>query len=549
VRREGLESDVAALALTAMLMALAAAPAAIPQALATPATPPPASLEEPPPLAEDDPLLRGSFEDVAPAGASRRRPGVPLPGATLPGAPWPPASPPPFPRPMPPLPRPFEPAVPLPALAPYKGSYVARQALRAPRLRPTGALPVTVAAPPGPAARPRRKHEENPYEPLGLRLGSTQFFPYLDTAFGHDDNPNRLPADYQPKPSVFFLGGGGVTAKSDWSRHSLEGELRGGYSTYFSNPDANRPEASGRLAGRFDISRDTALETRGGLSLSTMRPGAPGVAPLGGGAVAVATMTNRPAMLDIGTQIGPTQRLSRFEVSARGTYDRVWWQDAYFSDGTVSNLARSSYNDFGGLLRLAYEASPAFRPFIEATGDRRVHDEPTDLNGFYRDSTGYTLRGGAAVEVTALVKGEIAGGYGQRDYADPRLPKLRGPVIDATLIYTPSALTTVTLRGSTSMNETTVSYASGMLTQSIVATLSHDLLRNLNVILTADYFTNTYQGSNVRERGGGAGVQLEYKITRSVSLRGGFMRQTLDSTYSSADYTANVYTIGLRFQL
>jgi hypothetical protein len=107
----------------------------------------------------------------------------------------------------------------------------------------------------------------------------------------------------------------------------------------------------------------------------------------------------------------------------------------------------------------------------------------------------------------------------------------------------------VTLRGSTSMNETTVSYASGMLTQSIVATLSHDLLRNLNVILTADYFTNTYQGSNVRERGGGAGVQLEYKITRSVSLRGGFMRQTLDSTYSSADYTANVYTIGLRFQL
>ncbi len=31
------------------------------------------------------------------------------------------------------------------------------------------------------------------------------------------------------------------------------------------------------------------------------------------------------------------------------------------------------------------------------------------------------------------------------------LAELRGPVIDAALIYTPSALTTLTLRGSTTM--------------------------------------------------------------------------------------------------
>jgi hypothetical protein len=178
-----------------------------------------------------------------------------------------------------------------------------------------------------------------------------------------------------------------------------------------------------------------------------------------------------------------------------------------------------------------------------------VHDYPTDMNGFYRDSTGYILRGGAAVEISGLLEGEVSGGYGQRDYVDPRLPPLRGPVVDVALIYTPSPLTTVTLRGATSMNETTVPYASGALTQAVAATLSHDLLRNLNVTLTGNYFYNNYQGSFVLQRRGGAGVQLEYKLTRSVSLRGSFMRQILDSTYPKADYTANVYTAGLRFQL
>jgi hypothetical protein len=45
------------------------------------------------------------------------------------------------------------------------------------------------------------------------------------------------------------------------------------------------------------------------------------------------------------------------------------------------------------------------------------------------------------------------------------------------------------------------------------------------------------------------GVKLDYKITRTISLRGSFMHELLDSTFANADYTANVYLVGLRFQL
>jgi hypothetical protein len=189
------------------------------------------------------------------------------------------------------------------------------------------------------------------------------------------------------------------------------------------------------------------------------------------------------------------------------------------------------------------------KPFVEGTFDWRVHDSPTDQNGFYRDSSGYIARGGATFNVTELVKGEVSAGYGQRDYDDIRLAPLRGPVVDAALIYTPSALTTVTLRGSTTMNETTLANASGALTRSVTATLSHDLMRNLNVTVTGGYFENEYQGTATRENGGSVGVKLEYKVTRSIVLRGSYTREMLQSTFVNSGYAANVFLVGLRFQL
>jgi hypothetical protein len=402
-----------------------------------------------------------------------------------------------------------------------------------------------VAVEPTAKTKPKPKVELNPFDPLGVPLGSTLIFPYVQVDGGYDDNPNRLAPEYRPRGSTYFRGEGGLKVKSDWSRHSLEGELRGGYNEYFSYPAANRPDAQGQMIARYDVTRDTALDLRGRMQLDTQRPGAPAISP-GQSSVYV---INRPIILGAGAQAGVTQKFGRLEVSLRGTYDRVWYQDAQYSNGTSLNLAATSYNDYGALLRTSYEVTPDLKPFVEATFDRRVHDSPVDYNGFYRDSVGFVARGGATFNITELVKGEVSGGYGQRDYDDPRLLPLRGPVIDAALIYTPSALTTLTLRGSTTMNETTLANASGALTRSITATLSHDLLRNLNVTFSGNYFSNDYQGANVRERGGGASVKLEYKITRSVSLRASYAHELLDSSYPNADYTANVFLVGLRFQL
>ena len=58
---------------------------------------------------------------------------------------------------------------------------------------------------------------------------------------------------------------------------------------------------------------------------------------------------------------------------------------------------------------------------------------------------GLTAKAGSTFEISRLLTGEIAVGYTERDYEDPRLPALSGLIANASLIWTASALTTVKL--------------------------------------------------------------------------------------------------------
>jgi len=534
------------------LAALAAAPAGAqtrPRASVEKRQPPLPPLSRPaPPLRQlgleippdPAPLMRRTQPEVDPRVSGAANYGAPIKKQKLP-------------KPYPPrrigLPKPFSPQTPLPPLEPYKTSAIARQALK---LRPTTQPPlpappppVTVAVEPTIKVKPKPRVEEKPYDAIGVGVGSMRLFPYVEATGGYDDNPNRLAPQFNPKASKLFRAEGGFALKSQWTRHSLSAELRGGYSEYFDYQLASRPDAKGALTGRYDVTGDTSLDLNGALSLDTIRPGAPALYS----GVQTVTVVNRPIVFGVSAAPGVTHRFNRLEVSLRGTFERVFYENTHYSNGDELDLSRTSYDGYGGGGRVSYEVTPDLKPFIDGGYTWRVHDKPTDFNGFYRDSNGFNLRGGAAFNVTDLVKGEVSGGYAERHYADWRLPPLRGPVIDAALIYTPSALTTITLRGSTSLNETTLANASGVLTRNVSLQLSHDLLRNLNVSLLGSYFFNNYQGADVIERGGSVGVKLDYRVTRSISLRGSYMHEVLNTTFPNADYTANVYLVGLRFQL
>ncbi len=463
------------------------------------------------------------------------------------------------PRPKTKLPKPYPPhrvhagaphpsKNPLPPLEAYKTSAAARRALR---LHPQPDAPApepgpTVAVTPTIKAKPRPVVELNPYDPVGIGVGSLRLTPFVETSTGYDSNPDRLSSSNIPAPigSKLLRADAGFKLRSDWERDSFQADLRLGYVDYLDYEQASRPDGAGSFVGRYDVTRDTAIDVLGHFSLDTQRPGAPAISS---GSPNV-TVTNRPIIFAAGIAAGVTEKLNRLELSLRGAFDRTIYENAYYSDGSTLNLASTDFNDYGIIGRAAYEISPYLKPFVEGTYDTRVHDSPVDPYGYYRDSEGVALRAGAEVKISDLLHGQAAGGYAERDYQDVRLPQLRAPTIDAALIYTPTPLTTLTLRAATTLDETTLPAASGEISRTITAELAHDLLRNLKVTALGTYFNNQYPGVSLVENGYTAGVKLEYKITRSIALHASYSHERLGSNEAGDDYTANVFLVGLRFQ-
>ena len=194
-----------------------------------------------------------------------------------------------------------------------------------------------------------------------------------------------------------------------------------------------------------------------------------------------------------------------------------------------------------------YELTRGLIPFVEGIVDTRVYDQTIDNAGFRRSSDGVAVRAGSTFEITRTVTGEASAGIQHRKYDDPRLRELRGPILDASVIWAATPLTTVRLRAATGVDETTIPNASGILTKRATLEVQHDLFRNLSLIGAVGATESDYRGVFLEEEGVFGSVKLDYRLTRSVAVRASFTHERLNSTALNADYTANTYLVGLRF--
>jgi hypothetical protein len=380
--------------------------------------------------------------------------------------------------------------------------------------------------------------EPDPYAQVGYRVGNVALFPAIEQSIGYDSNPNRISG--AKKGSAVLRTDGELRIQSDWSRHELSGILRGAYSDYPSVKSADRPEGSGRLNLRLDAARDTRIDLETRYLIDTQRPGSPELnAP---------TVKNRPLVSSVGASAGVTQRFNRVILGLRGNVDRVAYDDARLTDGTVLDQSDRDRTQYDARLRAGYELKPGWVPFVEGIADTRVFDRRVDDAGLRRSSDGRGVRAGSSFEITPVLAGVAAAGYMTRDYEDVRLSELRGPIADGALIWAPTPLTTVRLRGTAEMGDTSIAESNGVLFRRATVEVQHDLRRNLSLIGAVTVAEADYRGIDLHEEGFEGSVKLDYRLTRSVALRASFTHERLKSTDSGSDYTANVYLVGLRFQ-
>ena len=362
--------------------------------------------------------------------------------------------------------------------------------------------------------RPRRavKDEEDAYAPLGLRLGGITLKPSITNSIGHDNNPQRVSGPNR-NGSGFTRHDGEIEVQSDWNVHELKGRLRGGYVEFFRDKDASRPDAEGNLDLRLDATRDTRILLESRLRLDTQRPGSPDLN---------APVTGRPLVYQYGASAGVTHDINRLQLTLRGSVDRSDYEDASLTSGAKLSQKDRNQTQYGLRLRAAYELTPGIKPFVQGEVDTRRFDEKIDSSGYERSSLGLTGRVGTTVEVSRQLTGEVSVGYQDRNYEDDRLKNLRGLIGDIVVAWSPTPLTTVTLRGASELGDTTIAGSSGTTARRATLEIAHALRRNLIVTGFATFNRTEYDGQGLREDFSTVGARVEYKLTRTFSVRASF---------------------------
>jgi hypothetical protein len=401
----------------------------------------------------------------------------------------------------------------------------------------------------GQPARKPLPVDTDPFAAVGDYAGSFLIKSAVELRGGYDTNPGRITT---PVGAPFWVVAPELLVVSDWERHALVADLRGSFTGYGNSlpplidggissapTDVNRPDFTGHIDGRADVTEDTSITEQVRLRVATDNPGSPNVQ---------AGLAAYPVYATFGSTIGLDQRFNRLELSGGATFDRTVYQDSTLTDGTIASNADRAFNQYGGIGRVSYDLLPGVKPFVEAEADSRFHDQLIDNSGFARNSTGGYAKGGTSFLFSQLLTGEIAVGFAERNYADPRLGQLSGLLTSSSLTWTATPLTTAKFYSTTSIDETIVPGVSGVLTHTYTFEADHDLRRWLTAVGKFTYGTYDYQGDGRFDRTYSIEGDLIYKMTRNLWLKGTLRRDILNSNVALASSASTVVMLGVRVQ-
>jgi hypothetical protein len=382
--------------------------------------------------------------------------------------------------------------------------------------------------------RPLPIAEGDPYAPLGLRAGSFILLPSLDLAGGYSTNP--LHAATGPGSAAYFIGMPELQAISDWDRHSLTADIVGSYTEYDGNlvPSLNAPYFSSKIDGRIDVTRDTQIVVENRYLLNTDNPGSPNLQ---------AQLARLPINTDLGATLGVVQEFNRLSFSLLGTFDTAQYDDSLLTNGQQVSNADRNFDQTAGIVRVAYDLDPGFKPFVQVQEDERTHEFDSQHN-----STGTSVQVGGDVDLFGSLTGEMAGGWLVRSYDDPTMANISGFIANGELTWQPTALTTAKLGAASEVYETTVEGASGQFTRDLNLEIDHAFLPWVIGALKGGYGTDDYVGSPLRDTRYFVSAGVTYKMSRELQLRSEVREDWQVATESSFTYEATSVLFGVHLQ-
>jgi hypothetical protein len=376
------------------------------------------------------------------------------------------------------------------------------------------------------------------YDPLGITAGSFVIFPQVDVDEAYNSNvfvtTNSAKGDFITSllPSV--------AVNSNWNSDALNFTASGNINRYAKQVSENNSNASASVNGRLDVERDIYFTGILGYQLLHEDRTSPD------------TVVNQknPIEYQLATaKAGFVREPGRLGLRVDGEADWLSYNNGVTSTGTTIPETDRNHAVYIGTPRVQYEIAPGYHAFIKTPFNDRVYQNTRDHTGFDRNSKGYEVDAGTALDLGHVLTGEIYVGYLDQGYDDSRLKTVSGANFGGNLLWNVTAVTSLRLSAIRTVEETTLSPASSYLQTVVSPSVEHELMSNVLLTSGFNYMVQDFQGVTRTDDTYAATAGLRYLINRNASVGLDGTYQWRRSNAALTDYDQDIVLAKLRLQL
>jgi len=381
------------------------------------------------------------------------------------------------------------------------------------------------------------------YDAPGVRSGSFLFKPSV-TGEGKFDS-NIYASDGNEVDDFIAIIKPSLKIDSDWNNNSFSLFADAAIAKYADNGSEDYEDINVGANGRIDITRGTNITTD--LTYSDGHEDRGSADNIG----SAAAPTNF-SLLKAAVGFKRDEGLVSFALN--GDYSKQDFDNAaLIGGGTLRNDDRDR-EIVNGSARLGYHVNDEYEAFVKFTGTKVTYTNKPDAGDARRDSDGYDIVGGTAFKLTGTAEGEVFVGYVKRDYDSANFGDISDFKFGASLLWTPTGLTSARIAVNRDVIETTLSSAnsagvvvsaSGILSTLYSLDLQHELQRNLLLNAKGSYtkmdFTNTLRTDDLIN----VGLGVKYLMNRNFSVNATYTFDKRDTTDANQDYNRHSFILGL----
>jgi len=380
------------------------------------------------------------------------------------------------------------------------------------------------------------------YDRLGLHEGSFYLYPSLGLLETYDSNifatQTGVSDDFYTTlaPALSIL--------SDWSRHAMALNANGQFNWYAKHSSENANNASVNGQGRLDIETGSYFAASAAYSLLHEARSAP---------VAVANVKQPTQYTTTTGYLGYVRDEGRIGLHADASVTSYSFNNnTTFGGQNVIETDRDRI-EYVGALRASYEILPEqpYQAFVRLVGNSRQYHSIDQLqlqtNGVSarRNSHGFEVDAGTAIQITRILTGDIYAGYLEQDYQSPLFHSPSGPGFGGDLLWSVTDLTSLKGAFSRTIVETDLVGASSATETNVSLSAEHELRRNIILVGGLGYIHDDYSGTSRSDDNYAANVGARYLLNRVWRVSADVSYGQRASNVGGQDYNRVLATVGV----